>query len=147
MSILSFEEPGSEFELEKIRKTNLATRIRVAVLFAVFILLIVFIIKNDFRFSLQEETKTELLCSDKNKLNLGDYRELQIEKAHTVVQENEKVVDSLDGFLRMFVVEEPLGYQGRSIPVINIEIKKTFFGKSEVPEEMCGFKVHILYGR
>jgi len=145
--MLSFEEPGGEFDFEKEKKKNVKTRVRVMFLFTLFVLMVVFLMKNNYRFDLpvNEKEGIGLICHSEDELAAGDDEELQLEKANSFIKNNKKIIGLERGFQKAYVTQEAIGYRGKRVAVINVEFEGVVSSKNKIPERICGFRTKIVY--
>jgi len=145
--MIEFEEAGGEYELEKAKKGNSATKVRVVTLFLAFALVIIFLIKNDFDFNFikTQAAVFETTCQGSDEYSNRHYDELKLEKAQAVLDQNISNLETIKSFHKGYVALEPIGYQGRRTPVIKLEFKGTVDLDKKIPEKICGFKVSVAY--
>ena len=145
--MIEFEEPGDEYELEEIKSTNFRTRIKVITLFVVFILLILFLVKNDFNLNLFQ---TKILavedeCDPKYSYNWNDEEEMYLDKANAVLSQHHEYLKNMTGFDYAIVESEPVGYQDRDRPVIKLFFRGINETSVKIPERICGYRISITY--
>ncbi len=145
--MITFEEPGSEYDLERIKKKSIAAKIRLLTLLIVFVLVIIFFVKNDFNFNFARTKAAGIAvkCDEDMKFTSQDDAEGKTEKAQLVLNENLEHIEELEGFDGGYVVNEPIGYQKRLIPVIRLEFEGVFTADKRIPEQICGFKTRVVY--
>jgi len=145
--VIQFEEPGAEYELEEIKTTNIKTRIKVITLFVVFILLVVFLIKNDFRLDLFQTKilKADEGCDPKYEYNWNDEEVTYMEKANSVLSKYHSDFKEMMGFDYAIVESEPVGYQQGERPVIKVYFRGVNETPIRIPDRICGYRVTIIY--
>lgn len=145
--MIEFEEPGDEYVLEEIKSTNLRTRIKVITLFVVFLLLVVFLIKNGFELNLFQ---TKILavedeCDPRYSFNWNDEEAMYMDKANSVLAQHYDFFRNMTGFDHAYVVSEPVGYQNMNRPVIKIFFRGVNDTPVKIPERICGYRVAVIY--
>lgn len=145
--MIEFEEPGDEYDLEKIKESNLKIRVRVATLFIVFLLVILFLIKNNFSFNF---LKTEALrikeeCDPKYSYNRNDEKEIYLKKANMVLEENHSQLISIKGFNKALVESEQVGFKGAPRPIIKIFFRDVTDIPIKIPKYICGYRVEVFF--
>lgn len=145
--MIEFEEPGGEYELEKIKKSNLKVKVRVVTLFLVFLLVIFFLIKNDFNFDFfrTEVLRVEEKCDPKYAYSRNDEEETYLKKANTVLEENRSQLRSIEGFDRAFVESERVRFKGALRPIIKIFFKNTTDIPVKIPKCICGYRTEVFF--
>jgi len=145
--VIEFEEPGDEYVLEEVKKSNIRTRVKVITLFVVFVLLILFLVKNDFNFNLFQ-TKImafEDECDSKYAFNWNDEEEMYLDKANSVLAQHHDYLKGMIGFDYAIVETEPVGFQETNRPVIKIHFRGVNDTPVKLPERICGYRVSIIY--
>ena len=140
-----FEEPGDEFELENVKKKNLITKVRTIFFLLIFLLVIFFIVKNDFSFSFGGKDVFEGICYPANARNSVDDEELSLEKAEKVIASNLSFFKGLPNFQKIFVKKEPIGYKQKSILIIIASFNGEDKQHKNIPKELCGFQIKVVY--
>ncbi len=145
--MIEFEEPGNEYDLEKIKKSDLKIKVRVATLFIVFLLAIFFLIKNNFSFNFfkTEVLKIEEECDLKYSYNWNDEEETYIKKANMVLKKNDSLLRSVEGFDRALVESEQVGLKGAPRPIIKIFFKDVTNVPIKIPKYICGYRVKVFF--
>lgn len=141
--MIEFEEPGDEFDFEKIKKANLSVRIRTITLFVVFILVIVFLVRNDYNFNFFKTTTVgiEEFCDPSLQYVWSDEEMIYMGKANTVLEQNHEQLQELDGFHSATVEKEPIGYKGADRPVIKLLFEGRIASSLKIKERLCGYRV------
>lgn len=142
---MKFNELDDEFEFDKEKKRDIKTKIRILVLFVIFSVIIISIVRNNFSFAYGIDDKLETICGPKNTWNNRDDSELLLEKVRRAVEVNSKKIETINGFLKIYISNEAIGYKNRKIPVINIIFSKEDKMQKIIPEQICNFDVKILY--
>lgn len=140
-----FEEPGDEFELEKVKKKNLTTKIRTILFFIVFLFIIFFIVKNDFSFAFGEKVVFEEVCGPANTKNFVSDEDLNLSKAKKAILSNEQFFKDLPNFQKIFAKKEPIGYKNKNISTITVVFSRENKEHKIIPKEICGFQVNVFY--
>ncbi|MEA1925677.1 MAG: hypothetical protein U9M90_00320 [Patescibacteria group bacterium] len=145
--MIEFEEPGDEYDLEKVKKSNLKVKIRVATLFIVFLLLILFLVKNNFNFNFfkTEVLKIEEKCDPKYSYNRNDAEEIYLEKANMILEKNHSQFRSIEGFDKALIESEQVGLKGASRPVIKFFFKDNTDIPVKIPKYICGYRVEVFF--
>ena len=145
--MIEFEEPGDEYVLEEVKRSNIRTRIKVITLFVVFVLLVLFLIENDFNFNFFQ-TKImafEDECDSKNAFNWNDEEEMYLDKANNVLAQHHEYFKNMVGFDYAMVESEPVGFQDTNRPVIKLFFRGINDASVKIPERVCGYRVSIIY--
>ncbi len=134
--MVEFFEPENEFKFEKERKKNIRTRIRTLTLLIIFLLILGLAVQCDFAVSLGKK-KIEEKCDFDNRYNRNDDAEITLEKAEKAFTDNQKLFESLEGFIEAEIIIE------EKKPQFNLIFEKNYSKKIKVPEKICGFKTVI----
>lgn len=146
MGLKFITEDDNNYELEKISKKNIFTRIKIIFLFLVFLFLIFTLAKNDYKLTFDNKNKLEFSCGPKNTLNPSyDDAEARTEKISRAIKSNEKLISSLVGFEKIYSAQEPRGYQGRNIMIVKVIFSQEDTSHKKIPKEMCGFNLEVIY--
>lgn len=140
-----FEEPGDEFELEKVKNKNLTTKVRTTSFLIIFLLVIFFIAKNDFSFVFGEKIVFEQICGPANTRNSAEDEDLGLQKAKKAIKINKRGLEDLPGFQNIFAKKEPVGYKQKEVPVVIISFDVEDRKHKIIPKELCGFQTKVIY--
>lgn len=144
--MIEFEDLDDEFEVEQLKKRDMATRIRTAAFFIVFLIVIFSLAKNGFSFDFGSgggEKDIAVQC-DGIEYKSNEDAELMLTKAMEVVSKNSKEIQSLSGYVKSSAILEPAGYKGRQIPVIRLILNQLDTNK-KLPNDLCGFQLKVIY--
>lgn len=141
---MKFEDLDDKFEFEKAKKRSAFTKIRIATLLIIFIILISFAAKNNFSFAFRSGDKFEEICGPGNTLKSIDDQELIAEKSKRALQSNLENLKEIDGFSRVYVSNEPIGYKNKKVPVINIVFSYSDQQQKIIPKQICGFNTNVI---
>jgi len=144
--MVTFHEPEEEYSFDRVNKKDIYTKIRVAVMFFVFVALVALIAKNDFDFDLLHSRTTILdnSCSPATSLVLRDDAEIRLVKAKNLLSLKMDQFQNVDGFARAYVTEEK-DSRGKTIPVINVVYKSYSENNLHLGQDVCGFPLKVLY--
>jgi hypothetical protein len=140
-----FEEPGDEFELEKVKKKNFATKVRTISFLIIFLLVIFFIAKNDFSFAFGEKDVFEQVCGPANTRNSAEDEDLGLQKAKKAIESNKGKFKDLPGFQNIFAKKEPMGYKQKEVSMVMISFDVEDNKHKIIPKELCGFQTRVIY--
>jgi hypothetical protein len=140
-----FEEPEDKLELKERMKVRLRVKTRAVVLFVCYLVLILIIIKNDFNFVFGVESNFVPVCGPANTKKLSDDDEFAKEKCQKTLKANEIYLKKIPGYTKGNVVELPMGYKNKLIPIIQISFDKESPEHKKIPEEICGFRIQKYY--
>ncbi|MDZ7611533.1 MAG: hypothetical protein U5L10_02110 [Candidatus Moranbacteria bacterium] len=141
---MQFEEPEDQYDFDEVKQKDVKTKIRVAVLFVVFLFLIFSIVQNDFNFSFVSGKDYGFVCSPGNKLKRGDDDELETVKAKRVIESNLSKIEQIKGF-EDAAVDYKKSYNGGKRPVVKIILNETAAKEKNLPEEICSFELKYEY--
>jgi hypothetical protein len=146
--MIEFEEPEKGYIFEGLNITSSRPKVRVTVLFLLFIVIIGFFIKNDFNFDFLKISKAvaNFECSTVDRFDSFDDKEMNFERAKKVLEKNKALLESevefKDARIDSKDFEGNLKINGNR-PVINLY----FSGETElqIPDMMCDFQVNVFY--
>jgi hypothetical protein len=127
-----------------VRQKEVKTKIRIALLFAAFVLLIIFAVKNDFSFEMRISKDVGFACSTDNTLKKGDDNELKIIKAKKALKNNEELFSEIKGFEEI-IIDSEKAYNGGSRPMFRVIFNDEYPEHSNIPDDMCGFSLKLQY--
>jgi len=148
--MVKYEDIDDNFDFsEEKKKGKVKTIFRTTVLFLVFLLVILFIISNDYSFAVNfndnNQQGLEAVCGEDDKeVMIGD-EELQQEKVKQVITANQAAFKQLPGFERVLIKEQPIGYRGSRRLVIELIFEGAVSDQVKLPERLCGFKLEAVY--
>ncbi len=116
-------------------------------LFLVFVLLILLLAKNSYRFDLLQTAVVPVIvdCNPLYKLDLRDSEIIMIENAGNVLEENLNNFEELEGFKKGYIESRSVTSEGKRIPEIILEFKDIKKTEKDIPNKMCGFKITVTY--
>ncbi|MFO7807447.1 MAG: hypothetical protein R6V40_03440 [Candidatus Moraniibacteriota bacterium] len=144
---MQFQEPEDDYSFEGVKKTKTSTKIRIFILFLVFLLVIFIIIKNDFKLSFfSEDEKYDLgfKCSEENTLKDHDDDFLQKIKVKKAVKDNKKNFSHLDGFEGLEIAYKEK-YNGSRIPYMKVFLNGDPESYKAFPEDVCNFDLKVEF--
>lgn len=146
MGLKFISEDDNNYQVEKITKKNIFTRLRITFLFLVFLFVIFTIDKNDYSLVFNKQEILEFSCGPKNTLNpSNDDAEARAEKILRAIESNKSLLSSLVGFEKIYSAQEPRGYQGRNIVMVKILFSQEDPSHKKIPDQMCGFNLEVIY--
>lgn len=146
MGLKFITEDDNNYQVEKITKKNIFTRIRIIFLFLLFLFIIFSLAKNNFSLDFNNKDKIEFSCGPKNTLNPSyDDNEAREEKILRAINNNKSFISSLTGFEKIYSAQEPRGYKNRKIAVVKIIFSQEDSSHKRIPDQMCGFDIEIIY--
>lgn len=143
--MIVFEDQDGEYEVEQLKKRNLAVRIRTILFFAVFIIFIFSLAKNGFSFdftSVGDSGDFKVLCEGIEYKSTDD-SELMLTKAMEVLEKNKEKIQILKGYVKSSASLESAGYKGRQIPVIKVTLNQV--DSNKLPDSLCGYQLKVIY--
>ena len=145
--MIEFQEPGSEYDLEKLKDKDVKVRVNVVTMFVLFLFLIMCLVFNNFNFNFANSRAAELeqKCDAKNSYNWNDEEESYMEKANSVLSDNHSQFVDAKGFEEAYVVSESIGYKKANKPVIKIFFEDVAKSSVEIPERLCGYRVEAFF--
>ncbi|MFW5884741.1 MAG: hypothetical protein ACOCUF_00700 [Patescibacteria group bacterium] len=142
--MIQFEEPEDKYDFDPVKQKEIKTKIRVFSLFIIFLMLIVFAIKNDFSFEVGINKDIGFACSGDNTLKKGDDDELKAIKAEKALKDNEESLSKIKGFEEV-VIDSEKTYNGGNRPIFKIIFNNEYPEHSNIPDDLCGFSLEFKY--
>jgi hypothetical protein len=145
--MIEFDEPEAKYDFEYSKEKSSKMKIRVATLFIIFLMVILMLVKNDFEFNFLKTSIAQVpgQCNPLYGYDPEDPHASSIQNAKYILSENLMEFGKVEGFSRAFVVEEEPEPGKKQPPEIRVEFDKIAGTEVSFPEELCGFRVLVVY--
>lgn len=145
--MIVFEDQDGDYEVEQLKKSNVATKIRVAALFVFFIIIVSAFARNDYDFDfsgLSGDKEIKFKCEKESSNRTVDDLDKKLQEATEVLNNNMEIISGLRGYVGSSASLEPVGFKDMPVPVVTIVLNQINNDK-KYPEKICGYNLKVIY--
>jgi hypothetical protein len=146
--MIEFEEADAKYDFDETKGKSDKVKIRVITMFIIFLMVIFMLIKNDFNFNFLQTSLASVpqQCNPLYSYDPEDSQQSAVQNAKYILNENIMEFGRIEGFSNAFVVEgETAEIEKKQIPEIRLEFNELAQAGKQIPQNLCGFKVSVVY--